>query len=412
MRNKNIFFKSGITFIISLLFLQNATAKNDLKEGNWRAVLKLNDSTDLPFNFEIKGKAMHIINAEERIVADEIVYTADSVFIRMPLFDSEFRCKMTGDSIITGSWINYARKTKNIIPFKAEYGKTHRIWKNAAKAWGLNGKYETFFSPFTKEEYPAVGIFKTETKNGIVKVTGTFLTETGDYRYLEGASNGYNTVLTCFDGSHAFLFKFKGYRDTINGIFYSGAHFSEPFYMIKNDSAKLADPNTLTYLKPDYNKIDFSFKNLEGKKISLNDEKYKNKVVIIQLMGTWCPNCIDETKFLAGFHKKYSKKGVEVIALAFERTDDFNKAVQNVSRIKNKFSANYDFLITEKTGAQQASEALPMLNKVMAFPTTIYIDKKGVVRKIYTGFSGPATGEEYNKFVEQTTLFIEKLIAE
>ena len=117
--------------------------------------------------------------------------------------------------------------------------------------------------------------------------------------------------------------------------------------------------------------------------------------------------------FLCSFiHKKYSKKGVEVIALAFERTDDFNKAVQNVSRIKNKFSANYDFLITEKTGAQQASEALPMLNKVMAFPTTIYIDKKGVVRKIYTGFSGPATGEEYNKFVEQTTLFIEKLIAE
>ncbi|MBK7181700.1 MAG: TlpA family protein disulfide reductase [Bacteroidetes bacterium] len=114
--------------------------------------------------------------------------------------------------------------------------------------------------------------------------------------------------------------------------------------------------------------------------MSLTDEKYKNKVVIIQLMGTWCPNCIDETKFFAGFHKNMLK-GVEVIALAFERTDDFSKAVQNVSRVKNKFSANYDFLITEKTGAQQASEALPMLNKVMAFPTTIYIDKKGVVRK-------------------------------
>ncbi|MBK7181701.1 MAG: hypothetical protein IPH89_01545 [Bacteroidetes bacterium] len=249
MTTKNILFKSGIILIISLLFLQNAFAKNDLKEGTWRAVLKLNDSTDLPFNFEIKGKAMHIINADERIVADEIVYTADSVFIRMPLFDSEFRCKMTGDSLITGNWINYARKTKNIIPFKAEYGKIHRIWKNAAKAWGLNGKYETFFSPFTKDEYPAVGIFKTETQNGIVKVTGTFLTETGDYRYLEGAANGYNTVLTCFDGSHAFLFKFKGYRDTINGVFYSGAHFSEPFYMIKNDSAKLTDPNALTFLK-------------------------------------------------------------------------------------------------------------------------------------------------------------------
>lgn len=412
MNSIQTIFKSGITLVISLLFLQNTFGKNELKEGMWRGVLKLNDSTDLPFNFEVKGKTMQIINADERIVADEITLTNDSVFIRMPFFDSEFKCKLTGDSLLTGIWINYARKSKNIIPFKAELGKTHRIWKNAAKAWGLNGRYEAYFSPFTKDEYPAVGIFKSENQKGMQKVTGTFLTETGDYRYLEGAANGYTTIVTCFDGSHAFLFKFKGYKDTINGVFYSGSHFSEPFYMLKNDSAKLADPNSLTFLKPGAEKIEFSFKDLEGKTVSLTDAKYKNKVVIIQLMGTWCPNCVDETKYLSGFHKKYNKKGVEVIGLAFERTDDFNKAVQNVNRLKNRFDAKYDFLITGKTGAQQASEALPMLNKVMAFPTTIYVDKKGVVRKIHTGFSGPATGEEYNKFVEQTGLFIDKLLSE
>jgi hypothetical protein len=121
---------------------------------------------------------------------------------------------------------------------------------------------------------------------------------------------------------------------------------------------------------------------------------------------------MDETKFLAPFYEKYKSRGLEVIALAFERTDDFNKAASNVQRSKTRFKANYDFLITMKNGKDQASEALPMLNNVMAFPTTIYIDKKGIVRKIYTGFSGPATGDAHTKFVEQTTLFVEKLLNE
>ena len=151
---------------------------------------------------------------------------------------------------------------------------------------------------------------------------------------------------------------------------------------------------------------------LEGKTISLSDEKFKNKVVIVQLMGTWCPNCIDETKFLATFYDQYKSKGLEVVGLAFERTDDFAKAVVNLNRVKNRFNANYEFLVTMKTGGVQASEALPMLNKVMAFPTSIYIDKKGVVRKIYTGFYGPATGDNYIKYVEETTRFVEKLLSE
>jgi peroxiredoxin len=412
MNSKLNSFKSGITFIISFLFLQNISAKNELKEGIWRAVLKLSDSTELPFNFEVKGKTLQIINADERIKVDELIFTSDSVFIRMPVFDSEFKCKLIGDTLLTGNWINHARKTKNIIPFKAEFGKEYRIFKNPAHAWGFKGKYHVIFSPGTKDQYNAVGQFQTQMEKGFMKVTGTFLTETGDYRYLEGAANGYNTTVTCFDGSHAFLFKFKGIKDTIRGVFYSGSHFSEPFYMIKNDSAKLSDPNSLTYLKPGFSNINFSFKNTEGQTISLSDAKYKNKVVIVQLMGTWCPNCMDETKFLAPFYEKYKSRGLEVIALAFERTDDFNKAASNVQRSKTRFKANYDFLITMKNGKDQASEALPMLNNVMAFPTTIYIDKKGIVRKIYTGFSGPATGDAHTKFVEQTTLFVEKLLNE
>ncbi len=400
--------------VVSLLFFTfiSFAQKNNLKVGIWRGALQLNDSTELPFNFEVKYDfglySVTFINADEHIIASEIGIQKDSVFIRMPIFDSEFLCKNYGDSL-KGVWINHARKNKNGIRFTAKYGESRRFLFPPTKPLALKERYKVTFEQGTKDEYFSVGSFTTE--SGIAK--GTFTTETGDYRYLEGYSAYGKFMVSCFDGAHAFLFTATRSNDSLlNGHFYSGAQGHENWTAVEDDDFELRNPDSLTYLKPQFSKVDFNFKNLAGKNISLQDEKFKNKVVIIQIMGTWCPNCMDETKFLAPFYDKYNSKGLEVVALAFERTDDFNKAVSNVQRSKTRFNAKYEFLITMKTGADQASEALPMLNKVMAFPTTIYIDKKGVVRKIYTGFNGPATGDAYTKYVEATTRFVEKLLAE
>jgi peroxiredoxin len=410
---KNNIFKSGMTLVISLLFLLkglNAQEAN-LHTGIWRGVLQLNDSTELPFNFKISALGFEIINGDERIQVDEIKFSneLDSVFIRMPFFDSEFRVKMTGDTIMNGNWINYARKEKGIIPFKARCNESRRFLIVPTKPLQKTERYKVTFEPGTKDEYFSVGTFNSE--SGMTK--GTFTTETGDYRYLEGYSAYGKFMVSCFDGAHAFLFTATKKGDSlVNGNFYSGKHGHENWAAVENSKFELRDPDSLTFLKPGYSKIDFTFKDLTGKNVSLSDPKYKDKVVIIQLMGTWCPNCVDETRYLSGFHGRYADKGLKVIALAFERTNDFNKAVNNVTKLKQRFVADYDFLITEKTGKDQASEALPMLNNVMAFPTTIYIDKKGRVRKIYTGFYGPATGDKYTKFVEETERFVDKLLAE
>lgn len=419
MKIRNKYFKSGITLVVSLLFFTaTAISQTSLKTGIWRGVLKLNDTTELSFNFlvsEVLGKKnLEIINNTERITVDEIIFVGDSAFIKMPVFDSEFLCVLKGDSL-KGIWLNHARKDKYRIPFFAT---------NIPKRCGnedffssnqyvlLDGKWECFFNPGSKDSSKALGVFEQEYPNKTNR--GTFLTESGDYRFLAGSTNSDgHFYLSCFDGAHAFLFTGTIKDDSIvNGHFYSGSHHHEPWVAKRNDKFKLRNPDSLTYLKPGFTKVDFNFKNLEGKNVSLSDEKFKNKMVIVQLMGTWCPNCMDETKFLASFYDKYKPKGLEVVGLAFERTDDFAKAVNNIKRSKTKFNANYEFLITGKQGAQQASEALPMLNKIMAFPTTIYIDKGGIVRKIYTGFYGPATGAEYDKYVEETTRFVEKLLAE
>jgi thiol-disulfide isomerase/thioredoxin len=389
-----------------------------LRPGMWRAVLQLNDTIELPFNLEVKNGGMEIINAGERIRIDSVIFRShpDSLNFVMPVFDSEFRCSLAGDTLLSGVWINHARKTKNVIPFTARYGQTYRIWPDGAHAWGLNGKYEATFSAGTPDESRAIGLFETRPvrmKEGIVHVTGTFLTETGDYRYLEGASRDFTTVLTCFDGSHAFLFRcVDDLKGNLRGDFYSGAHWHETWSAMRNDKFELRNPDSLTFLKPGTDRVDFTFRDLEGQPVSLHDEKFKNKVVVVQLMGSWCPNCMDETRLFSGLYTKYRSQGLEIIALAFEKDTGFAKAKANLERLKRKYHIGYEILITQKTGKDQASDALPMLNAVMAFPTTIYIDKKGRVRKIYTGFSGPGTGEYYDRLVDETTSFLVKLLRE
>ncbi len=394
-------------------------AQTFLNAGTWIGTLKLNDSTELPFDFEVQNMkeklSLTILNAQEQIKVEDVTVTGDSVFIKMPVFDSEFRCQRIAAGKMKGVWINHARKNNNVIAFEA-YAQVTNAWSKAPEVFVPTetldrGKWEVTFSKGTPDEYKAIGLFKTK---DLINVTGTFSTETGDYRYLSGKVKDNNTFyLACFDGAHAFMFTGKIKGDSIvNGRFYSGIHGEEPWEAVHNDNFELRNPDSLTFLKPGFTKVDFNFKNLEGKYVSLSDDKFKHKVVMIQIMGTWCPNCMDETKFLAGFYDTYKKQGLEVVGLAFERTDDFAKAVGNVQRLKTRFNANYEFLITMKTGADQASQALPMLNKVMAFPTTIYIDKKGMVRKIYTGFYGPATGDAYKKYVEETTSFVEMLLKE
>ncbi|MCK5637324.1 MAG: TlpA family protein disulfide reductase, partial [Flavobacteriaceae bacterium] len=196
------------------------------------------------------------------------------------------------------------------------------------------------------------------------------------------------------------------------GEYWSGKTGYKTFVAVKNENAKLPNANELTFLKEGHDEIEFSFPGLDGMPIALNNEKYQNKVIILQILGTWCPNCMDETKFYAEWYKKNKNKGVEIIGLAYEVKPDFEYARNRVQTMKEKLKVDYDFVIAGTSTTKSASESLPMLNKVISFPTTIIIDKKGKVRRIHTGFSGPATGVYYEKFVDEFNQLMKELIDE
>ena len=152
-------------------------------------------------------------------------------------------------------------------------------------------------------------------------------------------------------------------------------------------------------MKDGYKTLDFSLPDVNGRKISLTDEKFRNKVVILTITGTWCPNCVDEASFIAPWYKENRNRGVEVIGIHYERQLDSAYVKKALGRFRDKFDIQYDQVIAGKPDKQQVAESLPGLNNFLSFPTMIIINKKGEVAQIHAGYSGPATGKYYTDFV-------------
>lgn len=359
---------------------------------------------------------LQIQNASEIIPCGKVNFRGDSVFFATPVFDNEFRGVYKNKDTITGLWCNLSRG-KYALPFTLSRIPS-RLPQTAFTETNLKDfTWEVTFSPNTEDAYKAIGIFHPAQHSGLNSPTaweGTFLTETGDYRFLSGVHDGNGLTLSCFDGSHAFHFTatYHAQGDSLIGVFYSGNHWSEPWVAVKNPNAKLADPETLTYLTTPDSSIQFTFPDLNQVATTFPSEKYTNKVTIIQIMGSWCPNCKDETEYLTQVYQKYHAKGLEVLSLCFERSDDLNTSIRQVSKMKENLSAPYPFLIAGTANKKSASKKLPALNHIMSFPTTLYVDKRGKVRKVYTGFYGPGTGKYYARFVEDNERFIQKLLFE
>ncbi len=399
----------SIILMLSFLSCNKQPQVTELKQGFWRAEIKMQDQL-LPFTFEVLkgGEKYHVklINGvEETIPLDEIDIVGDSVFITLHIFDIELRAKINGDSL-NGYYIkNYKENYR--LPFTAKHNNSNRFKKPTASS-NFNGKWQVTFVEDDSISFPGVGIFKKE--GDLLK--GTFLTETGDYRYLEGVASDTAMSLYTFDGNHAFIFNATIKNDSISGEFLSGMDYKATFTGVKNENAQLNDADVLTFLKEGYDKVSFSFPNLDGKTVTLNDEKYQNKVVLLQIFGTWCPNCMDETIFYSDWFDKNKDRDVEIIGLAYEAKDDFNYAKARVEKMKKKYNVNYDYVIAGIYDKEAAAKTLPMLNHVLSFPTTIFIDKTGKVRKIHTGFSGPATGIYYEEFIDEFNSFMNLLLNE
>ncbi len=445
---KKILYLATIGLLMLPAACSGQSAPATVKPGIYRAVLKTRGG-ELPFGLDIQPVAnkpgaytVFALNGNERLPMDPATVQGDSIRIPMALFESELVAKIDGNvpgragvpvNTLRGEWRwrRTAQQTMR-LPFSAQLGQTHRFTpEGKAPTVNLTGNWATDFDSKTGrvDSTDAVGVFK-QSGN---RLTGTFLTPTGDYRYLDGSVVGDSLFLSCFDGSHLFLFKAKHdpVTKTLTGGFWSGVSGYESWTARLDPNAKLPDPATLTYLKPGAKTLNVSFpepnrsdryrtgapagapvRYRPGKTVSLTDPRFKNKVTIVQILGSWCPNCMDETNFLSPWYKRNRSRGVEVLGLAFERSPEMAVSGPKIERMKERFKIDYPVVLAGTNDKAQASRALPDLNAVVAFPTTIFVDKKRQVRHIHTGFSGPGTGKYYDQYVDEFNRLVDKLLAE
>ena len=398
-------------FALITLFSTCSSPSSELKPGIWRGVIEL-QGQQLPFNFEVMksdaGYQVNLINASEKILLDEIRETGDSIVMVLHIFDADLRVKVRENSMEGFFYKNFDKAYK--LPFHATFGDDFTFEKKSDQSTAdFSGKYAVQFVTDKNDTIVSVGIF---TQKGNY-VEGTFLTPTGDYRYLEGNVMNDKLYLSTFDGNHAFLFIASKKEDgSLVGDYWSGRSAHETWTAIKNENATMPSAESLTYLKEGYDRIDFKFPDVNKNMVSPSDEKFENKVLILQIFGTWCPNCMDETKFLTQWYNENKDRGVEILGLAYERKDDFDYASSRVKKMKEKLGVPYDFVIAGTDNKDKASETLPMLNKVLAFPTTIFIGKDGKVKHIRTGFEGPGTGIYYEQFKERFNSIVNELLSE
>jgi thiol-disulfide isomerase/thioredoxin len=391
--------------------------KNYPPNGIWQASIIRKDGRQIRFNFEMKDSAgkkiLYVMNGKERLLADNIRQQADSIFIEMPFFDSRFALSLHDGDRLEGSWIKNYGHRQVIMPFVAVWNKTERFSVSRQPAFNITGRWSVHFMEKNQTTEEAVG----EIRQSGSTVTGTFLTTTGDYRFLQGVVDGDSLRLSTFDGGHAYYFtaKIDAANKISGGVFYSGATAKESWQAEKNEHAALPDEFSLTTLKNPHNdRLDFTFKSIEGKMVSIHDSAFRNKVVIVQIMGSWCPNCMDETRFLSAYYKRNKDRGVRIIALAYERTTNFDESKKSLQSFKNRFDVTYPVLVTPVAlnDSLRTEKTLPQIKKIMGFPTTIFIDKRGKVRKISTGFNGPGTGDHYEIFKKEFNELVNGLLKE
>jgi thiol-disulfide isomerase/thioredoxin len=415
--------------LLSLAIAQSP-ALPELRAGEWRAELTSPDGP-LPFTFELSRSGDRYVTRIHN--GDEVVEVPESrlewiarttpgkgpdhfwrFVLDFPHYDAQVSASIEeGGAALDGEWRKRSGPERwTALPFHARAGTAARFGVTSDEPGkippAVTGRWKV---QFAKDDQPAVAVITPTVQEGVV--TGTVLTSMGDFRYLAG-NVGHGTLrLSCFDGAHAFLLEGSVQSDgTLKGTFSSGDTWTDTWTGVRDAKAELQDEMSHAHWSDSFGLAQLAYPDLDGNLVSLGDARFAGKVRILQVTGSWCPNCHDETELLAKLDREYRDKGLSITALCFELTGEQQRDTAQARKLLERHGAQYLGLLCGRSDRKLAREALPALDTVFAFPMTVFLHRDGRVRAVHAGFSGPATGPEYEKTKAQFRAIVEELLAE
>jgi peroxiredoxin len=380
--------------------------------GAYRATLKL-PGGDAPFALHISREAnaymLLLMNGSERTEVRNVKVSEGQLQATFPGYENHLRADIRPDTLRGEVTLIKAGGKEQVIPFEAKLGDAPRFSSDVQSPMtDVTGRWALVLTDEAGERTNAVAIFEQQDN----RVTGTVMTPTGDHRYLEGQISGDDLKLSTFAGGLAYLYHLRLVgQATLQGEYWQGLAWHETLAGQRDDQATLDEATIKTSIASDA-PFSFSFPDTNGTTISLSDERFRDKVVLVTIGGTWCPNCHDEARFLGPFYREYRDKGFEIVGLMFERHGDLEKATSAVRGYQRDLNVEFPLLIAGVAENNDAANKLPALSGVYGYPTAILIDKQGKIRDVHTGFSGPATGKFYEEYTAEFRRKVDALLAE
>ncbi len=390
--------------IVLVAFVQVIAQPPKPLEGQWQGLLDYKE-TKVPFTFELHfdngTPTVTLVNGKERIELNKVRIIGDSIIIPMQPFDAEIRAHYDENQMM-GMWKKGYKEES--IPFKANYG-VPRYNPSHKSDFKLLKKLSIRFKPDGGQPYEAVGLFEQEMN----QVTGTILTEVGDLRYFEGIVKGDSVKMSSFDGAHGFFLTGHYADNKWSGNFYFDSGFKEAWEGVDDEKAELNSP--FEEVAPGQRPF-FDILTAGDPDTKIDADKYFDKVLIIQLFGTWCPNSYDQTTYLVDWYTNKHNKAVEILAISYEANFSTLYGNHRIKNYKEEMQVPYDIKLGGPMNKGQAALAFPFIDKINAFPTLMIVDKSGFIRYMHKYFNGPATGSYYTSFDKEFNKIINELLVE
>ena len=407
---------ASLAFALALLLLPSkkvfSSSSAPAPVGLWHAELIPSAGHEVFFDLKIVAKGARLsaalVNDRAEVAFTSASWNGTTLTLELANYDAKIVAEMKGGRL-EGGYTRVVAAGLAEVPFRASLKARPPVAASKSSA-SLDGSWGVEMIDGKKTER-LTGVLRQEGS----AVTGTFLSTTGDYGSLHGTFDGEELVLTVFDGVHVYRFDAELLPDgTLAGEYRSRTNPPVPWRGRRLDAASAGSflPGSFDIVKPRNPAAPYvvAFPDLEGRIVSTSDSRFAGKPMLVAFMGTWCPNCADEAPFLRELEKRYGPRGLAVLSLSFEYTDDVERNRRQVKRFVERFGTTHPILLAGTTKDAAASPATLPLEGWEGYPTTLFLDRQHRIVKIHSGFDGPATGERFTKLKKEIEGLVEMLL--
>ena len=392
------------------IFAITLLASGQSVEGMWDATVTVN-TVSVPFRIEIDGTGADVhsyfFNGDDRVnPSNSGTFQNGSLVLTFDSYATKLEATLN-NGILTGT---YGGGSGNPYAFQAKRRDPSLVRSSDQHAPDISGLWEIQVKSPKGESAWHLVVNQTG-----AKIDAAILRVDGDTGTLSGNFKDGNFILSHFTGERPFYVEATPRSDGSLQLQIASFHDTQNLVALRPAEARARnlappdDPTEHTKVKDPTQPLRFSFPDLSGRVVSNTDDRFQGKVVLVNITGSWCPNCHDEAPFLEEVYRKYHGLGLEIVALDFEPAEQL-KSLSRVQAFIKRYGIEYTYLIAGEPS--QLNEKIPQAENLNAWPTTFFVGRNGLVRSIHAGFTSHASGELDSRLKDSVRTEIAQLLSE